>query len=56
MTKQTIDNAIGKTARNLKSAVVSLIGPVLSYITITVTGNQGSLAVSPTSGNQAQCL
>ena len=35
---------------------VSLIGNVLTYITITVTANQASLAVSPTSGNQAQTM
>ncbi|MGH9803270.1 MAG: IPT/TIG domain-containing protein, partial [Blastocatellia bacterium] len=35
---------------------VSLIGPVLSYITITVTANQASLAVSPTSGNRGQTM
>ncbi len=35
---------------------VSLIGPSLSYITITVTANQASLAVSPTSGNQGQTM
>lgn len=35
---------------------VSLIGPVLSYITITVTANQASLATSPTSGTQGQTL
>jgi hypothetical protein len=35
---------------------VSLVGPVLSYITITVTGNQASLAASPTSGVQGQTL
>lgn len=35
---------------------VSLIGPSLSYITITVTANQASLAVSPTSGTQGQTM
>jgi sugar lactone lactonase YvrE len=35
---------------------VSLVGPSLSYITITVTGNQASLAASPTSGVQGQSL
>lgn len=35
---------------------VSLVGPSLSYITITVTANQASLAVSPTSGNQGQTM
>ena len=35
---------------------VTLVGPVLSYITITVTANQASLAVSPTGGNQAQTM
>jgi RHS repeat-associated protein len=35
---------------------VQLIGPSLSYITITVTGSQASFTVSPTSGNQAQTL
>ena len=35
---------------------VSLVGPVLSYITITVTANQASLAVSPVSGNQGQTM
>jgi hypothetical protein len=35
---------------------VQLIGPTLSYITITVTGSQASFAVSPTSGNQGQSL
>ncbi|MEK7832234.1 MAG: hypothetical protein AAB401_14160, partial [Acidobacteriota bacterium] len=35
---------------------VTLVGPVLSYITITVTANQASLAISPASGNQAQTM
>ncbi|MFN0112780.1 MAG: hypothetical protein ACKVZH_28305, partial [Blastocatellia bacterium] len=35
---------------------VSLVGPSLSYITITVTANLASLAVSPTSGNQGQTM
>ncbi len=35
---------------------VSLIGPSLSYVTITVTGSQASFTVSPTSGNQGQTL
>lgn len=35
---------------------VTLVGPVLSYITITVTANQASLAVSPISGNQGQTM
>ncbi|MBL8187058.1 MAG: hypothetical protein JNK38_03570, partial [Acidobacteria bacterium] len=35
---------------------VSLVGPSLSYITITITANQASLAVSPTSGNQGQTM
>ena len=35
---------------------VQLIGPVLSYITITVTGSQASFTVSPASGNQGQTL
>ncbi len=35
---------------------VTLVGPVLSYITITVTANQASLAVSPINGNQGQTM
>ncbi len=35
---------------------VSLIGSSLTYITITVTANQASLAVSPSSGNQGQTM
>ena len=35
---------------------VSLIGNSLTYITITVTANQASLAVSPSSGNQGQTM
>ncbi|MGE0133429.1 MAG: RHS repeat-associated core domain-containing protein [Blastocatellales bacterium] len=35
---------------------VSLIGPTLSYVTITITANQASLAASPNSGNQGQTL
>jgi RHS repeat-associated protein len=35
---------------------VQLIGPVLSYITITVTGSQASFTVNPTSGNQGQTV
>ncbi|MGH9934706.1 MAG: hypothetical protein ACREAM_00580, partial [Blastocatellia bacterium] len=35
---------------------VSLIGPVLSFVTITITANQATLAASPTSGTQGQTL
>ncbi|MEP7339810.1 MAG: IPT/TIG domain-containing protein, partial [Acidobacteriota bacterium] len=38
------------------SISVSLVGSVLTYITITITANQASLAVSPTSGTQSQTL
>src|SRR5262249_20424155 len=35
---------------------VSLIGPTLSFVTITITGSQATLAASPTSGTQGQTL
>lgn len=35
---------------------VTLVGPTLSYVTITITANQASLAASPTSGTQGQTL